>query len=45
MWVEVTEAVEGTLVLSVQPSAQRVGADNAMDVAHGLAAWACRSLG
>ena len=43
--VKVAEAVEGTLVLSVQPSARRVGAYTAMDFAHGLAAWAYRSLG
>ena len=43
--VKVAEAVEGTLVLSVQPSARRVGVYTAMDFAHGLAAWACRSLG
>ena len=51
IWVEAAEAVQGTLVLSVQPSARRVGAHNAMDSARAmyfareLAAWAYTSLG
>ena len=51
IWVEAAGAVQGTLVLSVQPTARRVCAFNAMDFARAtyfareLAARAYHSLG
>ena len=46
IWVEVVDALQGTLMLNETPNrTTRVGPYNAMDFARGLAVWARRSLG